>query len=347
MTQEIDQNSSTKVGVRLTPGHLLAPFNWAVDRVAAMMEAEPTLLKHLFELDRARMHLIALSLAHLSEVSPDLGVFLFSASMRAITEQILGRPPTGIKRALGHLPVSALTAENYRHLVDLLSDPAAAKVLHHALSIDNSMINTLHRLPIPLRRLYLLHALNCFDPDNGFSDGLRLLVSRGAAPNFEVLVSELASASQPEQFFAKLRGLVESLPLSNPQPPAQVGIAHRIDQADTIRSLAKSWRNCLARYVSKIDTGTCALYLWKDDNVSAVCSIQRHGRLGWFIDEVKGPENTKIEPKQLTKIHSAFKQVSIPPISVIIAILNMIDEDGIALMHHRNFGRQRAVLNHV
>jgi hypothetical protein len=69
-----------------------------------MVEAEPTLLFHLIELDRARMHLIVLALAHLNEFSPDIGVFLANGSVRAVSERILGRCPTGIKRALGNLP---------------------------------------------------------------------------------------------------------------------------------------------------------------------------------------------------------------------------------------------------
>ncbi len=53
-------------GTAYAGGHLLAPFGWAADTVASMIEVEPTLLIPLFELDRARMHLIALALAHLN-----------------------------------------------------------------------------------------------------------------------------------------------------------------------------------------------------------------------------------------------------------------------------------------
>ena len=100
MTQDIHKINTAEATTRYTPGHLLAPFGWAADAVGAMVEAEPTLLFHLFELDRARMHLIALALAHLNEFSPNLGIFLVSGSVRAIIEKILGRNPTGLKRAL-------------------------------------------------------------------------------------------------------------------------------------------------------------------------------------------------------------------------------------------------------
>ena len=75
-TQDVIQLSSVGATVRHTPGYLLAPFGWASDALAEMVEIEPTLLSCLFELDRKRMHLIALALAHLNKVSPDLGRLL-------------------------------------------------------------------------------------------------------------------------------------------------------------------------------------------------------------------------------------------------------------------------------
>jgi hypothetical protein len=150
MTRDIHKIVTAEATTRYTPGHLLAPFGWAAEAVGAMVEAEPTLLFHLFELDRARMHLIALALAHLNDFSPDIGIFLVSGSVRAVTERILGRRPTGIKRALGNLSSRVMPPENYRRLVELLANPDTAKLLHHARSIDSSKIRALHGLPAPL-----------------------------------------------------------------------------------------------------------------------------------------------------------------------------------------------------
>jgi hypothetical protein len=160
MTQKVDRNYSVVAVARRTPGHLLAPFGWASDAMAAMVEVKPRLFTYLFELNRARMHLIALALAHLNEVSPDLGIFLVTGSVRSVTEQILGRCPTGIKRALGHLPSSVLAPRSYRQLVELLADPKAAKLLHHAQSIDDSTIHTLR-----MRRIGMLIGYAEDDPE--------------------------------------------------------------------------------------------------------------------------------------------------------------------------------------
>jgi hypothetical protein len=324
MTQDVHKITAVGATTRYTPGHLLAPFGWASDALGAMVEAEPKLLFHLFELSRARMHLIALALAHLNELPPDLGLFLVSGSVRAITEKILGRNPTGLKRARGHLPSSVLAPENYRCLVELLADPEAAKSLHHAQSIDESTIKTLHNLHAPLRHPSMLYALKHNDTADGFSDGLRLLVSRGAASSFDALVRDLAFASRSGQFPAKLEHLVESLPLPNALPPARVGKASRLDQAAAIRSLAKSWHNCLANYVADIDAGKYAVYIWQDSSAPAACLVRRHGRLGWFLDQVKGPRNADVEPKQLAVIRSAFSEVGVPLDRVIVSIVGMM-----------------------
>jgi hypothetical protein len=246
--------------------------------------------------------------------------------MREAAEQILGHCPSGIKRVLDHLPAEVLAPENYRKLVELLAQHKTAKFLHHAEFIDDRTIENLHGLPPPLRNPCMLRALEHRDRDNGFSDGLRLLVSRGAASNFDTLVRELASASRPEQVYAIIGKLVERLPLPNALPPPQVGNARRLDQTVEIRSLAKSWHNCLARYLDDINAGTCAVYLCEDSNFPAACLVRRYGRLGWFLEDAKGPRNADIEPEQLAQIRATFSAAGIPPDRVITAILCMIHE---------------------
>jgi len=126
---------------------------------------------------------------------------------------------------------------------------------------------------------------------------------------------------------APSRDIVEALPLlPNTFPPMQVGDARRLDQPVTIRALAKSWSNCLASYLNDIDAGTCAVYLWQDSHATAACSVRKYGRLGWFLEQVKGPQNVGVEPGQLATIRSAFSEVGILDSLVIAAINCMIHE---------------------
>lgn len=138
-----------------------------------------------------------------------------------------------------------------------------------------------------------------------------------------------ASQRGSRSLFVKLNHLIENLPLPITLPPARVGKASRLDQAVAIRSLAKNWHNCLARYVEGIDAGTCAVYFWKDSSAPAVCLVRRHGRLGWFLDQVKGPQNVDIEPKHHAEIQSAFSEVGIPSNRVVVPIIQMTVYAGI------------------
>ena len=110
-------------------------------------------------------------------------------------------------------------------------------------------------------------------------------------------------------------------------PPPAVGNARRLDRVDTVRSLGRTWRNCLASYSRGIDAGSCAVYLWEDAERPAACLIARHGRLGWLLDEVKGPRNSEVKPQQFALIGTAFADVGVPSRHVVSAIENIIYDD--------------------
>jgi hypothetical protein len=82
---------------------------------------------------------------------------------------------------------------------------------------------------------------------------------------------------------------------------------------------------------SAIDAGSCAVYLWEDSERPAACLINRHGRLGWLLDEVKGPRNSEVEPEQFALIGTAFADVGVPSSQVVRAIENIIYADNGAL----------------
>jgi hypothetical protein len=311
-----------------SPGFLLAPFGWAAEPVAAMMRADRSLFADLFAIDRSRMHLIALAVAHLNlPVPPEIGPLLVRASARQVLHQVFGQPPVGIRRALSHLPDAVLSRENYQRLVDLLVHPQAAKVLHHADQIDDTAIRVLADLPQKLRQPLAFAVADWPRKLHGLIDSLQFLVSRGVGSNVDELVAELATVTAWPQLAGMVEFWVGRLPLPETMPPATVGNARRLDRVDTVCSLGRAWRNCLATYGSAIDAGTCAVYLWGDAERSAACLINRHGRLGWLPDEVKGPRNSEVEPQQFALIGTAFADVGVPSSQVVRAIENILNGD--------------------
>ena len=252
------------VVTRPLSGYLMAPFGWATKPVLALLEADPSLYRALFTLNRQRMHLIALALAHWpGETDPSWARLLLSGAPAAVLDVILGRRPAGLKRALGRLPVSVLPLESYRHLIELLDDPAVAKLIYHVESLTGDCICLLHDVPAPLRRIVARAIDDSLLNPTGLMDGLRFLASRGAAPSFDALVAELGAFRQPVQMTAHLAKLVRQLPLPEPIPPAVVGDARRLDSGTELRKLAKRWKNCLAGfYLDAVDNGRAAVYFW-------------------------------------------------------------------------------------
>jgi hypothetical protein len=83
----------------LVPGYLLTPFGWAAQPLAAIIQFEPGLMKHVFELDKQRMHVIALALAHLDGIpTPQFASVLFRGSISEVLHNVVGRSPPGIRR---------------------------------------------------------------------------------------------------------------------------------------------------------------------------------------------------------------------------------------------------------
>ena len=225
-------------------------------------------------------------------------------------------------RSLNRLPIAVIAADSYRHLIELLADRQAAKLIHHADQLTGEYISLLHDLPPPLRRMIGSHGADAWPIEPcGLMDGLRFLVARGAAADIDALVADLSAIRQPDQMIARLANLAERLPLPESSPPAVVGAARRIDGVAAIRQLANQWRNCLADlYLDAINNGRAAVYLWPHAESPAVCVVERHGRLGWALDEIQGPHNVKPPVARLAEMHAAFAAAGIPRDSALQAI---------------------------
>ena len=285
-----DDDSSTVALAQtkpLVPGYLVTPFGWAAQPLAAMIQSEPGLLMHVFELDRPRMHVIALALAHLDE-SPasDLAPVLFRASIHEVLHRVVRRSPPGIRRVLRRLPFAVLRRQGYSRLVELLDDPQSAKLLHHlnATTITDSTVRVLYEIPAVLRPILseLVRGIERIEKLDQLPVGLWWLASRGAAASFDALIVDLAAQAQPGQFVARLNKLVSELPLPQTLPSKQIGLA---------------------------------------------CLVTRQGRLGWSLHEALGPENAKLDSKQLQEITTAFADADIPRYCAIRSLECILESD--------------------
>ena len=135
--------------------------------------------------------------------------------------------------------------------------------------------------------------------------GLRFLSELAKVP-FDRLVGELGDLDQSDQVIAMIADLVENLPLPPTLPPPFVGFFRRIDRVAEIRSLAKTWQNCLADCLHSVNNGTAAVYRTEIGGSQAVAFVLRFDRLGWQLNQIKGPKNIDIETSHLSRHHNAF-----------------------------------------
>ena len=301
---------------------LLEPLGWVREPLGAIIQIEPRLLEPLVKIDRARMHLLALGLAYArKDITPALAFLLLERSRQEIVETIFGYRPTGLDRILRHLPDKVLSAHTYRKLIDLLNDGATATFLHHSKAITEAKLIGLHNLPSALRRPAVMMMLDRVDGRDGLVDGLRFLAAR-AGLSFEIVAAEIGALGQPNQVAAKIRALVEALPLPAALPPVEIGPFRRIDCAGQIRALAKAWRNCLAECLCGVNDGSYAIYL--SDRWQVVCLVARYGRMGWLLAQAKGPHNSAVEADRLTQIYVAFTDVGVFPAADTETIRNIL-----------------------
>ena len=153
--------------------------------------------------------------------------------------------------------------------------------------------------------------------------GLQFLSDLAKVP-LDWLVGELGALDQSDQIIARIAELVENLPLPHALPPTSVGFFRRIDHAAEIRSVAKTWHNCLAECLHSVNNGTAAVYLTEIDESSAVAFVLRFDRLGWLLNQIKGPKNIDIETGHLSRHHSEFLEAGIPTSPDVAAIKDLV-----------------------
>ena len=112
-------------------------------------------------------------------------------------------------------------------------------------------------------------------------------------------------------------------------PSVQIGLARQPNSVSEIRALATRWQNCLREYISSVNSGRCAIYVWNNETTPATCLVRRYGRLGWFLDDVKGPRNAEIDTLNLEIINRFFAEAKIPQTSMIqtVGTILRFDDD--------------------
>jgi hypothetical protein len=306
-------------------GYLLTPLAWVRDELAPLLGREPELALHVLTLDRARMHVVAFALAHTpGPVTPAFVHAILTVPRRTVLSATLGTVPAGLRGVFDRMPYRVLPRETYVRLASLFADHRTAKLLAHAEAVDVSLIGLLSALPPTLHSSALVRLGERCSMLDGLPESLAFLAARGAVPDLEALVGRLGRCRSPREFASLIRTAADTLPLPASLPPAGIGPAARVDDPVALRDLARRWKNCLANFVGLINDGECAFYVWNGDGIEAGCMLRRRGRLGWFVDDIKGPRNEEPAPEAMATIIATFADAGIPMMSV----AELIDDIG-------------------
>lgn len=316
MTNVVGVSSEDGSKLRLfAPGILFDRLGWIVDWLEDVIQSDPALLTDVYSLTSQRVHLIGLALAHIDAAKQrEIASLLLRGRTRDILDAALGRRPRGLKRALSNICSDILLPESYRSLVKVLDDPVSFRFfVHRVVCIDDDDLKKLTGIPADLRP-----ALMPFwgELRGDVASGLKFLVVRNVASSFESLLCDFKSFRQPQQIFAHIKKLIDELPLPTELPPPSIGNARRLDTPKEIRDIAKDWNNCLESiYLDRVNDGHCVIYLWSDPQTVAACTVERRGRLGWFLSNVKGPMNKDVDTELHSRIRGEF------------AAQNIVDDD--------------------
>jgi hypothetical protein len=243
----------------------------------------------------ARRHLACLALALGRNLARIADVVLEGRIRRSI-EAAVDRAPAGLERALARLGDTAWPADSYRRLLDLLADPASAKLLRHAEAIDPALIARLGLLPPAMGRSLALAALITDDAARAVAESAGAIACRSGAAVAEAAAARWAGLETEAALFEAVR---EDLYPEPPAPPFPA--TDRLKPLATkaaLREAARRYENCLATRVNHAVGGFSAYYEWTGGGPidgGAIVEIGRDAIFGWRLEEAKGPKNAVLD----------------------------------------------------
>lgn len=318
---------------KLKVGFLLEPLGWTAPYILTALRLNPQLLRHVAEMSPSRMHLIGLALSHCDLADTSFVETAIAAPSGEVLQLALGWQPIGLKATMADLDHRILKRSSYCALVDLLRDHRMAKLLSFAGHIPERSLQVLRDLPPTLRPVALELRPHLYP---GLTEGLELLGQRAGYKSHEDFVAVLATARHQGQLKAELCRVIEDLPLPETIPPERIGYAVRIDRSRKLRALANDMKNCIADLIPDIEQGHTSIYLWGDGEPIAIL-LQRHGRLGWFLDDVKGRRNEELPASKRRTIEQSFNEAGIPRATLAHALEEILELQSRA----RSFDGQR------
>ena len=306
-----------------TPGFLLQPLRWAADPVMRMALAEPTLLAHLADLDKCRLHVIAFYLAHRQGGTEDRSdaVLLASTRSRDILDKAMGRPTGRLLGLLRRLPDRVQGRSTYTRLAALSLNSSMTNLMMRQSKLDFLAISRLAPVPLELLSESLLRAIGGdIDKLMSISETASWFSRRW---NIDA-VARFAVVRSLSQLQVLVSDLIRALPPVPRLPPRVIGKATMIETSRELRQAGRTGHNCLARFVHDLEGNSAAFYVWKDDDEPIYIRVSRNMELGWFLSDMKVADNKRLADDRWQLVDRAFEAAGIDWEAVATNIGNLL-----------------------
>lgn len=235
----------------------------------------------------ARRHLVGLAFALGRDVAA-LGDDLLAGRLRGAIRLAAPSRVPGLERALGRLGETGWSGAAYRKLLELLVDPAAAKLLRHADRIDEGAVGRLAIFPEAMGRALHLSAAMTDDAATAVAECHGAIACRSGSDVAEAAAARWAEVENEAALFEAVRE--DIYPEPPPAPFPATGRLRPLATKAELRDAARRFDNCLASRVNHAVSGWSAFYEWTGPP-GAVVEISRDAIFGWRLDEAKGPNN--------------------------------------------------------
>jgi hypothetical protein len=298
----------------------LKSFSWCEGMVRAVCEMDRDFPGYLLTQSMAeRQMMVVILRAHdrrsgRKMALAELGRRIRMDNKKALLRKSIPGCPEGLTGAMGKIGWRVMASDRYDDLIDLLREPAAAKVLCHIGRIKPRIISNLKQLD-PAYRNNTIVANLCSDDD---ISELRYAVA--VARRFQPAATDRELARSLVQYYRKhppehpgwrTGSLGEWLgrrlrKFGVPTPPWEgTDVIVPLKTVTEIHHAAAEFRNCIADKVASVVVGSRCFYVYRG-KVKAVIALDHDPAMGWGVGEILGKENRQVAGHIDNEIRTSF-----------------------------------------
>jgi len=297
----------------------LKSFRWCEGLVRAICEIDREFPGYLLTQSKAERQMMVVILRARDSRSgkkmplAELGRRIRSDNKKVLLRKNIPDCPDGLFGAMNKVGWRIMAADRYGDLIDLLREPAAAKVLRHAKRITPLTIHTLKSLDPIYRNAAVLANLRS---DDDISE-LKYVIA--VAKRFQPTATDREMARSLDHYLKKrpiehgyrtgsmTQWVGRRLRKSKfPTPPWEGTNSIRpLKSIAEIGRIAQEFRNCIADSIPSIIVDSKHYYVYRG-RINAIISLERDPALGWGVGEILGQGNRQVSGDLSAEIRRAF-----------------------------------------